>query len=141
MAKHAPRLSPLLDGLRTPILATGLILVAMGAVLLIYLGLVVVKVLNTPEEVRIVQFVQEHVQAGERAFSGRIDDREFEVNLSESVRTVSFLLLGVTIFGVLASILRALISGGIELIRLASSPREVRAAPDPRNQSYHDMAP
>ena len=38
-------------------------------------------------------------------------------------------------------ILKALISGGIELIRLASSPREAKPGQDPRNKSYHDMAP
>lgn len=144
MAKHPPRLSPVLDSLRTPILATGIVLVGIGAVMLIYLGLMVVKVLNAPEEIRVVQFIQEHTSVGERVLSGHVGEQEIEVNLSDPIRTVLFLFMGVGLFGVLAGILKALISGGIELIRLASSPREERAArdrSDPRNQSYHDMAP
>jgi hypothetical protein len=141
MAKHPPRLSPVLDGLRTPILATGMILVGIGAVMLIYLGLMVIKVLNTPEEIRIVQFIQENTSVGDQLFSGHVGEQDIEISLSEPVRTVLFLVLGVSIFGVLAGILKALISGGIELIRLASSPREEKSARDPRNQSYHDMAP
>lgn len=144
MAKHPPRLSPVLDGLRTPILATGILLVGMGAVMLIYLGLMVIKVLNSPEEIRIVQFIQETVGIGDQVFSGNVGEQEIDVHLSESVRTVLFLILGVSLFGVLAGILKALISGGIELIRLASSPREERTTQvpnDPRNKSYHDLAP
>jgi hypothetical protein len=144
MAKHPPRLSPLLEGLRTPILATGLLLLGIGAVMLIYLGLMVFKVLNEPEEVRIVQFIQETVSIGDQVFFGNVGEQEIEIHLSESVRTVLFLILGVSLLGVLAGILKVLISGGIELIRLASSPREERSprdTPDPRNQSYHDMAP
>lgn len=141
MAKHPPRLSPVLDGLRTPILAIGMILVGIGAVMLIYLGLMVIKVLNAPEEIRIVQFIQENTSVGDQLFSGHVGEQDIEVSLSEPVRTVLFLVLGVSIFGVLAGILKTLISGGIELIRLASSPREEKPARDPRNQSYHDMAP
>ena len=144
MAKHPPRLSPLLEGLRTPILATGILLVGMGAVMLIYLGLMVLKVLNTPEEVRIVQFIQETVGIGDQVLFGNVGEQEIDIHLSESVRTVLFLILGVSLFGVLAGILKALISGGIELIRLASSPREERTTQvpnDPRNKSYHDLAP
>ena len=97
------RLSPMLDGLRTPILASGIILVAMGVVLLIYLGLMTIKILNTPEEVRIVQFALENVAVGAEAISGHIGDQEFEVNLSAPIRSVLFLFLGVVVFGVLAA--------------------------------------
>lgn len=141
MAKPPPRLSPLLDGLRTPILAIGLLLVGIGAVMLVYLGLMVFKVLNSPEEIRIVQFIQENLSVGDQVISGHVGEQELEVNLSKPIRTVLFLFMGVGLFGVLAGVLKALISGGIELIRLASSPREERAPPDPRNKSYHDMAP
>ena len=134
------RLSPMLDGFRTPILATGIILVAIGAVLLIYLGLMVIKILNTPEEVRIVQFALENMAVGEEAISGHIGDQEFEVNLSAPIRSALFLFLGVVLFGVLASILKALISGGVELIRLATGPREPKPERVQPGRNPHDQA-
>lgn len=135
------RLSPMLDGLRTPILAAGLVLVAIGAVLLIYLGLMVIKILNTPEEVRIVQFALENVAVGEEAISGKIGDQEFEVNLSAPIRSALFLFLGVVLFGVLASILKALISGGVELIRLATGPREPKPEQVQPGRNSYDQGP
>ena len=131
----------MLDGFRTPILATGIILVAIGAVLLIYLGLMVIKILNTPEEVRIVQFALENMAVGEEAISGHIGDQEFEVNLSAPIRSALFLFLGVVLFGVLASILKALISGGVELIRLATGPREPKPDLVQPGQSPYDQGP
>jgi hypothetical protein len=135
------RLSPMLDGFRTPILTTGIILVAIGAVLLIYLGLTVFEILNTPEDVRIVQFALENVAVGEEAFSGQIGDQEFEVNLSAPIRSALFLFLGVILFGVLASILKALISGGVDLIRLATGPREPKPEQIRPGANPYDQAP
>jgi len=135
------RLSPMLDGFRTPILATGIILVAIGAVLLIYLGLMVIKILNTPEEIRIVQFALENMAVGEEAISGHIGDQEFEVNLSAPIRSALFLFLGVVLFGVLASILKALISGGVALIRLATGPREPKPERVQPGQNPYDQGP
>jgi hypothetical protein len=135
------RLSPTLDGLRTPILATGIILVAIGAVLLIYLGMMAIKILNTPEDVRIVQFALENVAVGEKALSGHVGDQEFEVNLSAPVRSVLFLFLGVTLFGVLAGILKSLISGGVKLIRLATGPGEAKPDQVIPGRNPYDQAP
>jgi len=131
----------MLDGFRTPILATGIILVAIGAVLLIYLGLMVIKILNTPEEIRIVQFALENMAVGEEAISGHIGDQEFEVNLSAPIRSALFLFLGVVLFGVLASILKALISGGVALIRLATGPREPKPERVQPGQNPYDQGP
>lgn len=131
----------MIDGLRKPILATGIILVAIGAVLLIYLGLMAIKILNTPDDVRIVQFALETVSVGEEALSGRIGDQEFEVNLSAPVRSVLFLFLGVVLLGVLAGILKTLIAGGVNLIRLATEPGKPIPDPVVPGRNPYDQGP
>lgn len=123
-----------LSAIRGPVLTLGSILVLLGAVLLLFLGAMVYLVITAPQEVAIVQFVLEHVRAGDTAIYGTMKDPQtmqninFELNWSESVRTVSFLFLGVALLGVLAGIARAIITGGVSLITLAAGPRAGRDA-------------
>ncbi len=103
----------------------GVLLVGAGGLLLAYVGLLVYHVINTPEEVKIVQFILTHIQVGDRAIYGSIGKETFEVNVADPVRTALFLFLGVLILGVLAKILSTLISSGLEMIRMAKTqPKE-----------------
>ncbi len=103
----------------------GVLLVGAGGLLLAYVGLLVYHVINTPEEVKIVQFILTHIQVGDRAIYGSIGKETFEVNVADPVRTALFLFLGVLILGVLAKILSTLISSGLEMIRVAKTqPKE-----------------
>lgn len=120
-----------LSAIRRPVLTLGGILVLLGAVLLLFLGAMVWLVITAPQEVAIVQFVLEHVRAGDTAIYGTMKDPQtlqninFELNWTESVRTISFLFLGVAILGVLAGIAKILISSGVSLITLVT-PRDCK---------------
>ena len=111
------------SGAHTLLLALGVLLVGAGGLLLAYLGILVFQVINSPEEIKIVQFVLAHIQIGDKALYGTAGQETFEVHLAEPVRTAIFLFLGVLILGVLARILSTLISSGLAMIRIAS-PQE-----------------
>ncbi len=119
--------------IRIPLLSLGTIMVLLGAILLLFLAAMVYLVITSPQDVAIVHFVLEHVRAGDTAIYGHVIDAatgrkmDFEMNWAESVRTISFLFLGVAIMGVLASILKILISSGIGLIKLATGTEEKKS--------------
>jgi len=119
-----------LQPVRGPFLTLGSLLVLLGAILLLFLGGMVYFVITAPQDVAIVQFVLNHVRAGDTAIYGTMKDPQtmqninFELNWSESVRTISFLFLGVAVLGVLAGIARALISGGVSLLSLLAVPKK-----------------
>lgn len=108
------------EPLRAPLAALGLALVIIGAFLLIYIGYLVYQVIHHPEEIRIVEFLLQQVRLEDRAIFGMAADQSFEINWSESLRTVMFLFIGVMVIAVLASILKTLIGAGIQILRLAS---------------------
>lgn len=98
------------------LLAFGVILVVFGGVILIYLGYLVLQVINDPENLRIGQYILEQFKAGDLAFYGNLEEKRFTVHLSDSMQTAVFLFVGVLVLWVLARIVQSLISGGIKMI-------------------------
>ncbi len=109
-----------------PLMSLGVLMVLLGSAVLLFLGVLCFMVITAPQDVRLVQFVLEHVRAGDAALYGHMTDvstgrkMDYELNWSKSTRTISFLFLGVAIMGVLASILKILIGSGIQVIKLAT---------------------
>ena len=114
-----------LDMMRTPLLLLGMAMVCGGGVLLLYVGLTVYQVLNAPEEVAIVKYVLAHVKVDDLAAYGTMVDTntrqnvEFQFNLTETVRTILFVFLGVGIMSAAAAILGIMIRSGTRIIELA----------------------
>ena len=127
-----------IEPLRAPLAALGLALVIIGAFLLIYIGYLVYQIINNPEEIRIVEFLLAQVRIEEKVLFGVAADQAFEVSWSESLRTVMFLFIGVMVIGVLASILKTLISAGIQILRLAVGQSE--SGKQPNAKSYQGDA-
>jgi hypothetical protein len=120
------------SGAHSLLLALGALLVGAGGLLLAYLGILVFHVINSPEEIKIVQFVLDHIRIGDTALYGTAGKETFEVHLTEPVRTAIFLFLGVLILGALARILSTLISSGLAMIRLASMQEKEQLKPKSR---------
>lgn len=112
------------EPLRAPLAALGLALIIIGAFLLIYIGYLVYQIINHPEDVRIVAFLLEQVRLEDKAIFGMAADQAFEVNWSQSLRTVMFIFIGVMVLSVLASILKTLIAAGVQILRLATGQSE-----------------
>ena len=109
----------ILESVRRPLVLFGVLIVGVGGFLLLYLGVMVFQVINNPEKVKIVEFVLRHIQIDDKAIFGSLNHKPFEVYFSKSFRTVLFVLSGVFMIWVLAGIVKALISGGIKIIKLA----------------------
>jgi hypothetical protein len=109
----------ILESVRRPLVLFGVLIVGVGGFLLLYLGVMVFQVINNPEKVKIVEFVLRHIQIDDKAIFGSLNHKPFEIYFSKSFRTVLFVLSGVFMIWVLAGIVKALISGGIKIIKLA----------------------
>jgi hypothetical protein len=109
----------ILEGVRRPLVLFGVLVVGVGGFLLLYLGIMVFQVINNPEKVKIVEFVLRHIQIDDKAIFGSLNHKPFEIYFSRSFRTVLFVLSGVFMIWVLAGIVKALISGGVKIIKLA----------------------
>ena len=109
----------ILEGVRRPLVLFGVLIVGVGGFLLLYLGVMVFQVINNPEKVKIVEFVLRHIQIDDKAIFGSLNHKPFEIYFSKSFRTVLFVLSGVFMIWVLAGIVKALISGGVKIIKLA----------------------
>lgn len=119
---------------RTLLLVFGYTLIGLGTACLLYLAIIVFQIIDSPEQVRIVEFVLKYIPSGDRAAYGHIGQQPFELNLGQSVRTVLFLLIGMMILTGIASIARALITGGIELLRIGNkNPHAPAHEEDERN--------
>ena len=115
-----------LAAFRPPLLILGTLLIVAGAVLLLYVAMLVYQILNVPGDVPIAKFVLEKVNLGDLAVSGTISNPQdatknvqFELHWAESVRLMFFMFFGALAVGILARILGVLISCGSGLMKLA----------------------
>lgn len=125
----------ILDGMRRPLVLFGVLIVGVGGFLLLYLGIMVFQVINNPEKVKIVEFVLRHIQIDDKAIFGSINHKPVEIYLSKSLKTILFVFSGVLMFWALAGVVKALISGGIKIIRIAHFTSRTGEADNPSSLS------
>lgn len=107
-----------IQALRYFLIAIGCCLLIAGSVLLLWFGQMVYQIVTEPEEVRIIQFIMEHISNKEGpVIFGSSSEHKFELSLSESAKTFAFFFLSIFALGVLSGIVKALVSGGVEIIK------------------------
>lgn len=111
--------SVLLEKVRLGVLVLGSLLVAMGAVLMLYFGLLVYQVAHSPVDVPLVQYAMKHINTGDSALYGNVGKDKVDLKCGDSVRTVSFLFLLVCSFAVLAGVVKAILAAGMRLMSFA----------------------
>lgn len=114
--------------LRYSLIALGACLVIAGGVLFLGFGQLVYDIVNEPEKVRIIQFVLEQISGEGPLISGSSAGSEFELRLSEPAKTFGFFFLGVFALGILAGIVKALVSAGVEIMKGALALQRVTEA-------------
>ena len=102
-----------------PLAGLGVALIVAGALLLIFLGYTVFRAVDAPQEVALVKFIAGTLRVEDKAIYGHAGRDTFEINVSEPTRTVILLFLAAFVLMVLASIAKALISAGINLVSAA----------------------
>ncbi len=118
-----------MDYLRILMATLGTGLVITGAMLLFYMATMIYHVLNTPEQVGLVQYIMTHIKAEDLAIYGSMKDQaglqniKIELNMSQSIRTILFMGFGAAIFGILSAVAARLVSGGVKMIELAARTR------------------
>lgn len=106
--------------MESPFALVGLALVTGGIALLLYIGYTAFLVMTAPNDVPIVRYVLEHLATGDRIIYGHGGRDTFELNVTQPVRTVTLVFLGIMIFGILAGIAKAIITAGMQLVRFGS---------------------
>ena len=109
------------------LITLGACLLIAGSVLLLWFGQMVYLIVTGPEQVRIIQFILEHITVDGPMVWGASSGEDFELSFSESAKTFCFFFLGVCSLSVLAGIAKSLLSGGVEIIKGALA---IQAAPD-----------
>ena len=112
-----------------PLVPIGLALIIAGSVLLCYLGFTVFQAINSPQDVPLVKLIAGQLRVEDKAIYGHAGSDTFELNVSEPARAVVLLFLAAFVMMVLASVAKALISAGINLVSAADRmPRGAAAS-------------
>ena len=110
-----------------PFALIGLGLVIGGIALLLYIGYNAFIAISSPNDVPIVINALSHLATGDKVIYGHAGSDKFELNVSESGRTLTVLFLGIVVLWIAVGIPRAIILAGSFLIRFASR----RSEPEP----------
>ncbi len=73
----------ILNQLRMPSFWVGAFLVLAGALSLVYLGVVVIQLIQSPAESDLLKWFAVNVELSELVLNGRVNENTFEINASE----------------------------------------------------------
>lgn len=103
-----------------PFALIGIALTVGGIALLLYIGYNVFIAISSPNDVPIVKYALAHLGAGDRLLYGHAGRDTFEVNVSESGRTLTVLFLALVLLWIVVGIGKAMIVAGTHLIRFGA---------------------
>ena len=103
-----------------PFALIGLALVIGGVALLLYIGYNAFVAIATPNDVPIVNYVLSHLGTGDKLVYGHAGRDSFEVNVTDSGRTLTVLFLGIVLLWLVVGIAKAVIVAGTHLLRFGS---------------------
>jgi hypothetical protein len=103
-----------------PFALIGFALVIGGIALLLYIGYNAFVAISAPNDVPIVNYALSHLATGDKVIYGHAGSDKFELNVTESGRTLAVLFLGIVVLWIAVGIARAIIVAGSNLIRFGS---------------------
>ncbi|MDH5180628.1 MAG: hypothetical protein OEZ39_19345 [Gammaproteobacteria bacterium] len=115
------------DHIRTATFYTGLGLVVVGVICLLYLIVTLIQIINAPDQSGLVQWLVRAVSEKDLVLSGHAAEAKFELHASETLQYFFFGIIGFIMIRILISIVNAFITGGIRLIMLANPERKQHA--------------
>jgi hypothetical protein len=107
-----------------PFALIGLALVIGGIALLLYIGYNAFVAIATPNDVPIVKYALSHLGTGDKLIYGHAGRDSFELNVTESGRTLTVLFLGIVVLWLAVGIAKAVIVAGTHLLRFGSQHAE-----------------
>lgn len=116
----------LLEKIKGPVFIIGVMLVLAGAISLTYLAASVIQVLQSPQESELVQWVTSTVGNNDLILSGNFDGKKFEVHATDVLQYLFLGIVGLVMLSILATVVNALVSGGIKLILFVKQESGVR---------------
>ena len=109
------RQQKLLTRVRVSSFWIGVFLVAGGALSLVYLAMSIVQVIEGPGQSGLIKWLMVSIN-NELVMNGVINERTFELHISEVFHYMFLGIIGLIMLNILAIVVNTLISGGIELI-------------------------
>ena len=125
------------ENLKKPVFWMGSALVAAGGAVLIYLAVVCVQIINNPGEVELVKWLLASTEETGLIASGHINNNAFEIRLSDALQYLFLGVIGLTMVSILASVVSALISGGIKLVLYGQQEAQAQNATAQSNKRVY----
>ncbi|MCB1593076.1 MAG: hypothetical protein KDI90_11565 [Alphaproteobacteria bacterium] len=111
-----------MEGLRTLLSLVGLVLVIAGAGFLLYVGFTVIKIIDTPEDIKIFSILFENITSDEKVIFGNAGMQDFNVYFSPRLQKIVYSVLGLMILALMTQLISTLLSAGVKIIRVANPP-------------------
>ena len=107
---------------------TGMVLVGIGAMALLFIIISVVPVIRKPSEADLIQWMSEAAGGNTAVLSGNFGNSEFNIQANEPFQIIFLCIIGLIILRLITSIFVAFIKSGTALMAKAEKTKEEKAA-------------
>lgn len=104
----------------------GMGLVVVGALSLVYIAILIVRLIQSPMESELIVWISGTFGQDESLLSGYISDAPFEIHMDETLQYMLLGLVGLIAVGILTSVLHGLLTSGVSLIKLSRMDEQKR---------------
>jgi uncharacterized membrane protein YgdD (TMEM256/DUF423 family) len=99
----------------------GVALVIGSALSLIYIAIMVIQLIQSPEESKLIVWIGVNFKDSIMLFSGQINEVPIEFRGNDKLQFLLLSILGLIAITILGGVLKALLMAGIELIKFSKS--------------------
>ncbi len=99
----------------------GLALVVGGALSLLYIAVLVFQLIQSPADSELIAWVTVNFTHEDMLLAGHVNDTQFELHANDKLQFLLLGILGLIAVGILASVVNALITSGVSLIKFSQT--------------------
>lgn len=99
----------------------GVALIISGALSLLYIAFMVIQLIQSPEESKLIAWIGINFRDSVMLFSGQINEVPIEFRGNDKLQFLLLSILGLIAISILAGVLKALIMAGIELLKFSKN--------------------
>jgi hypothetical protein len=113
-----------MNSLRPILVGFGMVLIAVGGTLLLYIAMRIYEFLDNPESIKLMAYLTQYVKPDDKAFHGMAGDQPIDFYMSENLQMIIYSGMGVMLFIGLSGLVVAIVNAGVQMVKVGMNTND-----------------
>jgi len=103
------------------LISMGTVLVIAAVAVLVMIAFLTYQIFYQPDQVYLIKYLMETIDASDKAFFGRVDNSDFFVHISDPIKYFLYFMAIFLVLSIVVKIFSSILSAGVGLIKMANA--------------------